>query len=190
MKIDVENFERLAKANKLFRGTWGDGRETACLMSAIASPSLEGCVAQGWPQWLVEVGTWVFDTSEYKDKIADSFEFIEAAKAFDARGGDPDRLFRDFRLQSVLPEAMAAIGPGDEPWRVKCRDLVQWCLDNDGQAADAEYAAWAARAARAADAAWAAGAADAADAAGAACRRRMLGVLYRLMRGDAVELKG
>ena len=144
MKIDVENFERLAKANKLVRGKWGDGRETACLMSAIAAPSLGGCVAQGWPEWLAEIGTWVFDTSADK-KIADSFEFIEAAKAFDARGGDPDRLFRDFRLQSVLPEAMAAIGPGDEPWRVKCRDLVQWCLDNDGQAADAEYAAWAAR---------------------------------------------
>ena len=166
MKIDAENFERLAADGKLEQGGWGDGEETACLMSAIAGLSIEDCVAAGWPKWLVETGTWVFDNSTML--VSDSRAFIAAAQAFNARGGDPDRLFRDWRLQSVLPEAMAAIRPGDEPWRADCRAVVQWCLDNDGQAAEAAGAARAAR---------------------AECRERMIAVLYRLMRGDETAIR-
>jgi hypothetical protein len=208
MKIDAENFERLAADAKLTQGSWGDGKETACMMSAIAGLSIDDCVAAGWPKWLAEIGTWIFDSST--TPLSDSRAFIAAAQAFNARGGDPDRLFRDWRLQSVLPEAMASVSHGDEPWRARCRAVVQWCMDNDGQAAEPSQAAagaavrgsegeaaWAA--AQAAKAAWAAGAGWSAWAAGesraswkseesradrSACRGRMLDVLYRLMRGD------
>lgn len=174
MKIDL-NALTDGSRGRLEQGEWGDARETACLMSALTGEtSINGCVDAGWPKWLAELGTVIFDNAP-KDELLDrSIAFAKAVKAAEERGADWDRCFRDVRLRAVLPIALESIGPGDEPWRVRCREIVQWSIDHDGQAAEAAEAAkaaWAAKAAGAAGVTWAAEAAGvtwAAAAAGAA----------------------
>ena len=196
MKIDIENFRRAGEAGKLGR-TWSN-----CLMGELVGHSRTECIQAGWPEWMVDIGVWINDTATEDRLFADGLRFAEASHAFNGRNGDPDRLFRDLRLQAILPVAMRTIGDGEEPWRVICREIVQWSLDNDGQAARAAEAAGAAgaagaaRAARAAGAAeaagaaWAAWAAEAAEAAGAACAARaardeIFDTLCALMCGSA-----
>jgi hypothetical protein len=162
MKIDIENLERIAAKCGLIQGKWGDGETSVCIMGALAGLDSNECVSNGWPLWLVELFEWFNDSAEPANLVPEMLALGHAAVAFNNRNGDPERLFRDFRLQSVLPIAMKAIGEGDEPWRVGFRDVVRWSLDNDGQVAQAGTAA----------------------AARAAARQTMLDCLIRLMKGE------
>jgi hypothetical protein len=135
-------------------------------MSALVSGahSEADCAAKGWPLWLAELTVWLFDAFD-----ADYIERGRAlAVAIAASDRDWERVYRDVRLNAVLPIALRSIGDGDEDWRVECRRVVQWSIDNDGEAAKAAGAAEAACAARAAKAAGAAKAAEAAEAVWAA----------------------
>ena len=148
MKIDISAFEDFAAAGKLRQGDWGDARETACLMSGLTGATdVKGCAAAGWPEWLAELGILIFDKAPNEIMVERGRAFAEAVKAAEDRGADFDRAFRDIRLTSILPIAMKAIGDGDDPWRVACREVVQWSIDHDGKAADAADAALAAEAA-------------------------------------------
>lgn len=175
MKIDIHCLTDGSRG-KLKQGKWGDARETACLMSALTGEtSIEGCTAQGWPKWLAELGTVIFDSAPEDKMLERAVGFAEAVNAAEERGADWDEVFRAFRLDSVLPIALDAIGKGDEDWRVACREVVQWSIDNGGVAnpraadavhsVDAAWAAWVAKTTGAVGAAWAVGAARAAWAA-------------------------
>ena len=138
-------------------------------MSALTGRTdIEGCAAEGWPEWLAELGTVVFDNSLEDEALKRAVGFAEAVKAAEERGADWDEVFRAFRLDSVLPIALESIGEGDEKWRVDCRRVVEKSIARGGVAADAADAVEAAEAAWAAWAVGAAGAAEAARAAGAA----------------------
>ena len=176
MIINRQQLEKAIKRGTLTQRTWKE--DTPCMMSALAGRSYEECTAAGWPKWLAEVGVWLFDQQAEENIIPFALEFTEAAEAAEAREADYDAVYKEFRLGSVLPIALEAVGEGDEEWRVKCRAVVQWAIDHGGIAnPDAKEAATGAAAAASAagpagancagaDAAYAA--ADAADAAYAA----------------------
>ena len=177
MIINRPALNEAIKRGTLTQRTWKE--DTPCMMSALAGRSIDECTAAGWPKWLAEVGVWLFDQQEENKIVEFSLAFTSAVEAAEARGADFDEIYRLFRLGSVLPIALASIGDGDEEWRVKCRDTVQWSIDNEGianPAADAAYAV-----AAAADAAYAA--ADAADAAYAAAGA---GASYAAYDADAL----
>jgi hypothetical protein len=202
MLINIEQLKRFHEEGVLRpRVGWGDAKETACLMSALTGrTNFEGCAAKGWPDWLAQLGVVIFDNAgdEWWPR---SIAFAEAVKTAEERGADFDRVFRDIRLAAVLPIAMESIGEGDEPWRVACREVVQWSIDNDGKAAEAagaekaakaawvvrsKKAAWVAKAAQAARAAWAAEASQAAGAAwssGADAHTRIFDATISALRG-------
>ena len=171
MEINIDMFDTLAARGAIQKGEWGDGHERACLMSAVVTgaQSVEECAMRGWPLWLAELCVWLFDGYD-DDYIIRGRTLITAISDADARGADWDRVYKTVRLQAILPIAMESVGGGDEPWRVACREAVQWSLDHGGAANP--QAAGAARAARAAEAAWAAEAAGAARAARAAWAAR------------------
>ena len=170
MEIELDTYNDLAARGRIRQGSWGDGRERACLMSALVTgaTSTEDCAAKGWPLWLAEIAVFLFDAYPADAAVARGRALAAAIHAADARGIDWDAVFRRVRLDAILPIALDSVGDGDEPWRVKCRRVVQWSIDNDGQPTRAAEATRAARAAGAARGAWAAGAAWAAWAAGGA----------------------
>lgn len=164
MKIDRESLVQAINENRLTQGTWD--KETPCLMSAIAGRSLDECTSNGWPRWLAELAVWLFDNQKPSDIHAFAIEFTGAVEAAESRNADYDEIFKQFRLGSVLPIALEAVGDGDEPWRVACRQAVQWSIDNGGAVnKDASYASYASYAAVGAVGAGATAAADSVDAA-------------------------
>ena len=173
MRIDRQQLEKAIERGTLTQRTWDEN--TPCMMSALAGRSIDECTAAGWPKWLAEVGVWLFDSQRENDIKSFALEFTEATEAAEAREADYDEVYKEFRLGSVLPIALEAVGEGDEEWRVKCRAVVQWSIDHGGIAnPDADAAAAAATEAEAdadadadtADAAYGSAAAYAADAAG------------------------
>lgn len=211
MQIDIQRYDDFAARGIIQQGSWGDGHERACLMSAIVfgAKSTEDCAAQGWPMWLAEMAVWLFDRYPEDKAVTRGRTLALAINNADTRGVDWDRVFRDVRLSAILPIAMRSIGESDEPWRVSCRQAVQWSIDNDGaanpkaamaaraamaaEAAWAAWAAWAAGAAWAAEAsraAWAAEASEAAWAAGAAeaaARDEIESALLKILEGKPAE---
>ena len=184
MKIDIDRLRYFHDHDALVQGDFGDARETACLMSALTGGTNFGqCAAAGWPQWLAELGATLFDWC-VDDGAAWQFAeyFATVVRDADARGVDWNDVFRAIRLDSILPIALAAIGDGDQPWRVQCRSVVQGCIDDGGSTAEAAEAAGAAEAAEAAEAAWAAEAAGAAGAAWAAAKVRITESTLRCIR--------
>ena len=130
MRIDRQQLEKAIERGTLTQRTWDE--DTPCMMSALAGRSYEECTAAGWPKWLAEVGVWLFDQQYKNDIHSFAREFTEAAEAAEARGADYDEVYKEFRLGSVLPIALASIGDGDEQWRVECRETVQWAIDHGG----------------------------------------------------------
>lgn len=139
MQINIDRYEALAARGAIRQRAWGDGQEQACLMSALVTgaDSETDCVAQGWPLWLAEIAMWLFDGYPEDQAIERGRRLALAIKAADARGVQWERVFRAVRLTAVLPIAMEVIGESDEPWRVECRKVVQWSIDNGGEAAGA-----------------------------------------------------
>jgi hypothetical protein len=202
MLINIKQLKRFYIEGVLRPGFgWGDAEETACLMSALTGrTSYEGCVEEGWPMWLAELGTVIFDCSGgewWRRSIA----FAKAVKAAEDREADFTRVFRDIRLASILPIAMESIAEFNETWCVNCQEVVQWSIDNDGKpahrtwsenaacdawAARSKKAAWVAKSDKAAKAAWAAGASQAAGAAwivGAEAHTRIFNATITALRG-------
>lgn len=169
MQIDIPRLDAFIARGAIRQGLWGDGQNRACLMSAVVTgaTSANDCAAAGWPMWLAELSVWLFDQFPPEAAIERGRRLVVAIRDADDRGIDWDRVYRDLRLRAVLPIAMDAIGTGDEPWRIKCRTVVQWSIDRDGKAAwaaeAAEEAVEAAAASSAAAAVWAAGAPAAAE---------------------------
>jgi len=135
LKIDIDQLHRFHDEDKLVFNDWGDAKETACLMSALTGrTNIDGCAAEGWPKWLAELGTVIFDYAPDDERWSRALAFAEAVTVAEDRGADFDRVFRDIRLNAILPISMETVGEGNEPWRVKCRKAVQWSLDHDGGA--------------------------------------------------------
>ncbi len=176
MKLDLEAYERAAE-----EGTLTHDWRHCMLAVAVGADSLEGCVTKGWPRWLAEAGVLIFDRAPRVVAEQRGEEFLRAVLAGQERGVDWDEVFRQWRLDSILPIALESIGEGEEDWRIACREAVQWSIDNGGVAN-----VKAARAA-AADSAWAEEAASAKEAAGAAradAWERMEQSLYAILRGE------
>jgi hypothetical protein len=199
MKLpDLERIDAITTGPGLVQGKWGDGttESAACIMgAALGLSSKKGCVEAGWPMWLVELFEALNDhlpASDFADQM------VAAMTAIHHIGDslDTDALWRAVRLNAVLPIAASAVGDGDEPWRVECREIVQWSIANDGEAAGAAWVARASGAARSAWAAWAVEAmgavdameeaVDAAEAALAAGAARAAGAVRSAMAVGAV----
>ena len=130
MKINRRALEDAIDKKILTQRTWDQA--TPCMMSAIAGRSIYECASAGWPKWLAEAGVYLFDQQAEENIIPFALEFTEAAEAAEAREADYDEVYKEFRLGSVLPIALASIGDGDEQWRVECRETVQWAIDHGG----------------------------------------------------------
>ncbi len=177
MKIDIHCLTDGSRG-VLEQGEFGDAVERACAYSALTGQTdLGNCPAVGWPTWLAELLIEIFDNAPPELALERAIGFAEAAKVADARGADWDEVFRAFRLDSVLPIALESIGEGNEPWRKKCREVVQEALKDGRAVPEARHAAGATWAAGAARAAWAAGAARA-DA-----HTRIYESICKVMRG-------
>ena len=203
MRIDIECLTDGTRG-RLEQGRWGDNVKTACLMSALTGRTdIDGCVAEGWPRWLAELGQAVFDNAPRDIALERATEFAQAVKAAVERGADFDEVFRAFRLDSVLPIALESIGEGDEAWRVECQRAVNWAIENGGLKYDAEegaeeaaQAAWAAWGTTAAGATWAAAAAweagvtwtSASSATWDAVQTRLYESICKCLRGYVVLL--
>lgn len=135
MKIDIDNLNRHIAARTLKKRSWGYSQERACLVSALVpgAKSSADCAAQGWPLWLAELSVWLFDEFGDDDYIERGRALAQAIAESDQ---DWDRVYRDVRINAILPIVMRSIGHGNEDWRVECRSAVQWCIDNDGAPAD------------------------------------------------------
>jgi hypothetical protein len=188
MNINIEQFEQFAEKGILVQHNWGNLKTTACLISSLAGEtSIKKCASSGWPQWLAEIGVWLFDSApDIETAIVDGRLFAVAVKKADEKGVDFDNVYSQARLNAILPIALEAVGEGSEPWRIECRSVVLDAIDLVGKkpsatmtayaadvagaagAAGAAYAVYAAYAAGAAGAAYAADVAGAAGAAGAA----------------------
>lgn len=157
MKIDIARFEELAARGAIIQDDWGDGRERACLMSALVTgaTSEEDCAANGWPLWLAEMAVWLFDRWPRNEAVARGRALAHAIAAYDARGGDWDAVYRRVRMDAILPIAGESIGDGDELWRIECRAVVDHAISVGARPPTEAEAAWAAKAAWAAEAAWA-----------------------------------
>ncbi len=196
MHLDLGAYERAAQ-----EGTLNHSWHNCMLAVAVGTNSIHGCVTKGWPRWLAEVGLSIFDRAPVQNSTQRGNEFLHAVLAGMDRGANFDHVYRQWRLDSILPIALAAIGDGDEAWRAACRNTVQSCIDNGGArfpgsasiaagAAVATKEPSAANAALAAQAAAAAGADFAARAAWAAGTRkadawdRIEQSLYEILRGE------
>lgn len=145
MRLEIKQLEDWIEQGIVKPGVgWGDAKETACLMTALAgATSTKGCVAAGWPEWLAVTGTYIFDEAgdAWRER---SIGFARAVEAAQARGADLDvdgEVFCAWRLDSVLPIVLSAVGEGDEDWHVECRVVVQEAIDRGGKRADADRAA-------------------------------------------------
>ena len=138
VKVTMTNIDRLQDfidRGQLIQGKWGDLSETACMISALAgATSDDECAAKGWPMWLAELGRTLFDNWSKEDCYNNALRFGHAVKHYSDTSGDWDRAFRDIRVKSVLPIALEAIGEGNQDWRVRCINAIQWSIDHDGEA--------------------------------------------------------
>ena len=189
------NLTRLEGVTRLGRG-WGDDGCPPCIMRVLSGKTNTKSAAKktGLPIWLTELAEWINYCWPAADRLREMTRFAVAAAVAQRAGVDLSEdgpVWRDVRLNAILPIAMEAIGTGNESWRGDCRAMVQWSLDNGGKRADAVEVAraaraarvtrtseavrvsWATRAAEAAEAAGATLAADAAGAAGAHAHRRI-----------------
>lgn len=72
--------------------SWGDGKETVCIMSAMVpgAKNINNCVTAGWPYWLTKMCITLFDeTGDEDDAETDRQEFaynlsLACSKTFDA----------------------------------------------------------------------------------------------------------
>ena len=151
MKIDIDAYRQAVKD-----GTLGHDWKNCMLAVAAGAKSEDDCVTKGWPRWLAEWGIYYFDRHKDGRDAERGERFLEAVQGVE----NWDRVFRDWRLDSILPISLESIGDGDEAWLVAYREAVQWSIDNDGaanpKAAGEIGVVWAAMFAEAAGAEWAA----------------------------------
>ncbi|MEL7299389.1 MAG: hypothetical protein AAFM92_03305 [Pseudomonadota bacterium] len=165
MKMHTDSFIRTfsdTPLNKLI--TRSDEENAAWYMFWLTGEkSIKACVRQGWPRWLAELTLLIFDGAGAQHLNSRSKALALALD--DANRRDVDLsvngpVWSAFRVNSVLPLAIDAIGNGAEPWEVRSRSVIQHSLDNDGKSAGfarttlASLAALRARDGSAALAAW------------------------------------
>lgn len=99
MQIDIDRLDTLIARGIVQQGSWGDGHERACLMSAVVSDakSEDDCAAQGWPLWLAEMVVWLFDNYPADQAITRGRALMSVIKAADEAGRDWDDAHRRVR---------------------------------------------------------------------------------------------
>lgn len=160
MEIDLSRYDDLASRGRITQRSWGDGHESASLMTALVrgAESERDCVAAGWPQWLAELATELFALFPADQAVERGRRVAGAIADADAASVDWDEIYAGVRLDAILPVALESIGDGSEAWRIACRYVVNDAISKKGRAPDTREAERASKAARTAEAA-AAGAA-------------------------------
>jgi len=184
-------------------GTWGNGTDAVCMMSAVVTGAEnEGdCVATGWPAWLVRLNVSLFDAevgANDEDKARQHFALgVAGAVAKPVNFDKAHDLFSIRRLETGEHSALKALDALKGDWSeqraaiLQVVDLLKRRIAGENVAEEMKAAARAARAAAdaaraaaraayaaaraAADAAYAA--ADAAYAAYAAARADLIAAL-------------
>ena len=170
-------------AGTLLREDWGDGRETACLYSALVpgATSTKGCPAEIMPQWLADVTPYLDDNGTKEAWRGLVTRYGEASQRWHVISADRWEYVRRQLTADCLKLALDAASTVEHGhyWPVvqsACTSIVDTLRDNQDptpeQREAAEAAAWVAEAEAAeaaeaaawaaARAAWAAWAADAA----------------------------
>jgi hypothetical protein len=173
------------EAGKLKAGSWGDGTNAVCMMSALVSGAKDAddCVTAGWPKWLTSLNVSLFDvnigaTDEGKARAEFALRVAELVQT--PRDYDKARdLFLIRRLDGGDCSALKSLrkNPVDADWWRACEaeiaivvGLLRRRVAGEDVGAEMENASAAAYAASAAADAAASAAAYAADAASAAAR--------------------
>lgn len=93
MKIQIDRLKYFHEIGGLKAGSFGNAKETACLMSALTGATdFEGCEAEGWPKWLAELAAlreqyrWVPVSERLPDKgvnvLVFDTSYIETERQF------------------------------------------------------------------------------------------------------------
>ena len=137
MTILVENGKELLEAASLTQGTWGDGVDMVCMMSAFVpgAKSVEDCATAGWPQWMTEICIELFDAfvdvnDETQEAINWAFKIAEViAQDIDYKNAhrrfvvglleavvdyDPNNAVRN--ILDLYKGLLKDITPSDENW--------------------------------------------------------------------------
>lgn len=134
MKIDIDALQSYHTRGGLIQGRFGDLQDTACMMSALAvAKEFYDCFKAGWPDWLSTLGAYLYDRCAPEDAFPFAFEFATRLRRYYIGYGDPEILFQNYRLHSVLPIAMEALTYCIGPWRFAAGKVVQWSIDNGGR---------------------------------------------------------
>lgn len=84
----VEKIRAAIASGALKSGSWGNGTDAVCMMSAMVSgaTSAEDCTTAGWPEWLAKLNVNLFDaTVDAADEDAARAEFaLSVAEAVQA----------------------------------------------------------------------------------------------------------
>lgn len=125
------------EAGTLKAGSWGDGNDTVCMMSALVSgaDSTSDCVTAGWPEWLVSLNVSLFDASVgADDEGAARAEFALSIAELVQTPRDYDRardLFLIRRLDDGEHSALESLrlNPVDADWWRDCEAAIVTVAD-------------------------------------------------------------
>lgn len=147
------------EAGKLLRNDWGDGRETACLYSAIVlgARSTNNCPSGVMPQWMADLTPWIDDAGTDEKWRWFVVRYAHAQEEWhvlsDAQWVRINQLFRAECVRVALEQAESVVPTNADYWPAvesACTDVYDALMRGDeSSAARAARAAGAAEAARA-----------------------------------------
>ena len=125
------------EAGVLKAGSWGDGTDAVCMMSAIVNGAhgIYSCVTAGWPEWLVRLNVYLFDAdvwAEDEDKARAKFALDVALAVSKTFNADKARdLFLIRRLDTGEHSALKSLrlNPVDADWWRNCEAAVLRVVD-------------------------------------------------------------
>ena len=120
-------------AGILKAGSWGDGTESVCMMSALVSgaDSTNYCVTAGWPKWLASLNVSLFDAEVgAQDEGAERAKFALSVSEAVQKPIDYDKacgLFLVKRLTTGEHSALASLEAVkvDSDWWRDCKAAVE-----------------------------------------------------------------
>ena len=197
--IDETALAKIEAVQPILRaGSWGNGTDAVCMMSAMVSGATcaEDCEAAGWPRWLAELNVKLFDAevgadNEHAARVQFARDVAEAVQG----PRDYDKALDRFliaRLDTGTHSALKSLAkvPGDWTQQRKAIERVVALLHRRFAGEDVAEEMKAAKAA--AEAAWAAAkaAAEAAEAAKTAAEAAKTAAEAAEAAAEAAEAAG
>ena len=146
--VKIDDLHEAIRNGTLTVGDWD-----ACMMGVLAGHSVSQCVTNGWPRWLVNLNTQLFDVDANEYKYNRSQFALDIAEAVIARKTPITEDIAREHAARCLDRCIGYIGDGDTDCQTQCRDVVASTAKTlrSGRWLDGAEAAEAAEAARAAE---------------------------------------